>query len=969
MRHENRYWTTPPLLGAEDARPGQNPGQALGLKALGLIVLALILVSLAAKPGSRSAEKEDSVPSHPQNARPRPPKAVLLLFPYQMDLPASELAEESIRDVFDGATDFSISYYYEYLDLNRFPDAAYQGRLFDSLALKYGKRKIDLVMVAGERMLGLWLEKRSGILPTAPVIFYDIITGRLASRNLPLDVTGVSAVVDYSRSVQWLLRARPSVREMVIVHGVGKADQGYLQPLADLTESMAGKLRFVDLSDLPWEEIKRRVAALTPSSAVLYHMVFEDRAGLRFRPVDALRELASLSPVPVISAYDQYLGAGTVGGYMYSIEHQASAAARFGLRVLRGEAAGSIPMAMDANDRFMFDHLALRRYGIPLKALPPDSVVKNRQYSAWETHRLEIIFIGLGFIALLLLVSVLIVLARRLNAARLALSRLNAGLEAQVRERSSALSLANSELQSEIAERKLVEERRNRTARMYALLSRVNRAIIWTKAEEELYRAICDIAIDQGRFRMAWIGLLDAEGGSIRSQVHAGYEDGYLGEILVSSMEGPTGQDPTGRALRSGGLVTSNDIADPMEAHPWREAALRRGYRSSAALPIKREGGTIGVLSLYAAEPGFFTDEEEELLKEIGENISYAIDSMTSERRRKLVEEELRLSEERYHQLFEQAPFGIGISTLDGRILASNRKMEEITGYSAQEMKGIFLSDIYAERGDRARMLEALKGSGSIDDYPALFRRKDGSEYDASLTSGLVNASGATLIQTMMQDVSSRKQAEDKIKGLLAEKEIILKEVHHRLKNNMSVIKGLLSLQARALRDASAIAALEDAASRVDSMMVLYDQLYRSADYDYVAVDVYLPALAEEILKNFPKRRAVRVEKRIERISLDAKRMQSIGIIINELLTNIMKHAFEGRGEGLIAISAYKEKDSFVFIVEDDGRGMPESVNFESSSGFGLMLVGLLAKQLGGSVRVERGAGSRVILELPSEGS
>ncbi|MBA4419422.1 MAG: hypothetical protein C0392_16190, partial [Syntrophus sp. (in: bacteria)] len=149
-------------------------------------------------------------------------------------------------------------------------------------------------------------------------------------------------------------------------------------------------------------------------------------------------------------------------------------------------------------------------------------------------------------------------------------------------------------------------------------------------------------------------------------------------------------------------------------------------------------------------------------------------------------------------------------------------------------------------------------------------------------------------------DITEHKLAEEEIQNLLSEKELLLREVHHRIKNNMNVIMSLLSLQSGILEDnPSAVAALQDSRSRVQSMMVLYDKLYQSADFREISTKEYLTSLIDEIIMNFPNRRLVTIETHINDFILDAKTLSPVGMIVNELLTNIMKHAFIGRDNGV----------------------------------------------------------------------
>ncbi len=227
-----------------------------------------------------------------------------------------------------------------------------------------------------------------------------------------------------------------------------------------------------------------------------------------------------------------------------------------------------------------------------------------------------------------------------------------------------------------------------------------------------------------------------------------------------------------------------------------------------------------------------------------------------------------------------------------------------------------------------------------------------------------------TLLTGIVQDITEYKLAENKIKSLLEEKEFILKEIHHRIKNNMNTIYGLLVLQADTLKDPAAIKALEDSSRRVQSMMVLYEKLYKSSDFQNITMKDYLPDLVEEIIRNFPNSKSVKIEKSIDDFTLDAKKIQPLGILINELLTNIMKYAFAGRSNGLITVEAslkpvITENSKLVsIIIADNGNGIPDSVDLNNSTGFGLMLVTMMTKQLNGIIRIERENGARFILEF-----
>ncbi len=216
----------------------------------------------------------------------------------------------------------------------------------------------------------------------------------------------------------------------------------------------------------------------------------------------------------------------------------------------------------------------------------------------------------------------------------------------------------------------------------------------------------------------------------------------------------------------------------------------------------------------------------------------------------------------------------------------------------------------------------------------------------------------------LIGDITARKQAENRIAALLAEKELILKEVSHRIKNNMHAMKSLLLLQADSSGDKATAAALEEAGNRMQSMEILYNQLYQSASFSRLSIRTYLTPLVDAVIANFPQGRSVTLEKDIDDFMMDAKRLQPIGIIINELLTNAMKYAFADRSNGLLKVSVKNRDGRITLTVQDNGAGIDPSIDFSNSTGFGFTLVQALATQLGGKVHIERTGGTSIALEF-----
>jgi len=214
-------------------------------------------------------------------------------------------------------------------------------------------------------------------------------------------------------------------------------------------------------------------------------------------------------------------------------------------------------------------------------------------------------------------------------------------------------------------------------------------------------------------------------------------------------------------------------------------------------------------------------------------------------------------------------------------------------------------------------------------------------------------------------DIAERKKFEEKIQSLLYEKELLLKEVHHRIKNNMATVSGLLMLQAASIKDQSAINALNDAQSRLQSMSVLYNKLYRSDNFSEINLKDYLNNLIDSAFFSSSGGTHIFVEKNLEDITVSAKISFSLGIIINELLTNIIKYAFKGMDKGTVIITASKKGEIVEVVVQDHGVGMPPNISYKNSKGFGLSLVDMMAKQINGTIHIENHNGTKFILDFP----
>src|SRR5579871_657031 len=158
------------------------------------------------------------------------------------------------------------------------------------------------------------------------------------------------------------------------------------------------------------------------------------------------------------------------------------------------------------------------------------------------------------------------------------------------------------------SKRKAQEEKLEKSRRLYATISQVNKVILYAREADDLFRRLCSVIVESGKFIMAWVGVMDKEKRIIVPVCHSGHEDGYLSLFPISIDPVPAGMGPTGTAMRERRHYICNDIRTDPAIRPWREEALRRGYLSSMALPIYKFGEPYGIFSLYSEEAGFFDE-------------------------------------------------------------------------------------------------------------------------------------------------------------------------------------------------------------------------------------------------------------------------------------------------------------------------------------------------------------------------
>ncbi len=346
---------------------------------------------------------------------------------------------------------------------------------------------------------------------------------------------------------------------------------------------------------------------------------------------------------------------------------------------------------------------------------------------------------------------------------------------------------------------------------------------------------------------------------------------------------------------------------------------------------------------------------------------------LEQEGERKEAESALRASELQFRSIFDGVGDAIFVHDLGtGAIVDANQALTDMYGISREEaiLSGVSGLSEGKPPYDEAHALELIKraagGENPVAEWRA--RRKDGSLFWVEVALKRASIGGADRILVACRDITARVEADRTIVESLCEKETLLKEIHHRVKNNFQIINSLFDLQLMNTEDPDIREGIREPKARIHAMALIHERLYQSRDFSSIDFADYLGELARELFFTYnadPER--ISLEIGAESVSLDMDRAIPCGLILNELMTNSLKYAFPDKDRsGRIAVSLERRRDSIVLRVEDDGVGFDSVAMGRSPSSLGLTLARMLSEQLKGSFELESGAGTKATVAFPA---
>jgi PAS domain S-box-containing protein len=303
------------------------------------------------------------------------------------------------------------------------------------------------------------------------------------------------------------------------------------------------------------------------------------------------------------------------------------------------------------------------------------------------------------------------------------------------------------------------------------------------------------------------------------------------------------------------------------------------------------------------------------------------------------------------------------VVTPDKRIRTINRAACELLGYEETELLDqpvdvIFGSD--KEMPFSKKNLRKLLKSGELRNVETFYHTKNGSDVPILFNASVMKNEDDELVFIVCtgENISKLKAAEAKIKTSLKEKEVLLKEIHHRVKNNMQVVSSLLNLQSRYVKDEETRQLFKESQDRVRSMALIHEKLYQSEDLSRIDFAEYVRNLVDYLFRSYGANAArVTLKTDIDGILLGIHKAIPCGLIINELVSNSLKHAFPGNRHGEIRLDLHQNDDRFELVISDDGVGFPKGLDFQKTESLGLQLVNTLALQLEGTIELDSNGG------------
>ncbi|MBD2177476.1 PAS domain-containing protein [Pseudanabaena sp. FACHB-1998] len=531
----------------------------------------------------------------------------------------------------------------------------------------------------------------------------------------------------------------------------------------------------------------------------------------------------------------------------------------------------------------------------------------------------------------------------------------------------TGLKEVNFQLVQTIADQQITQDRLNlqltRLKLMYDFVSALNAAQTVNEIYQIALNGIC------AALRTPRAAVLSSSANSLRYQESVG-----IGEDYKQAIEA---------------FFASSMSSVPIKVHPFPHCAvlpsdrtlqaicLQENIGALAIFPLEYERRHIGDIVTYFDTPRQFSEEEVQLTQTI---VTYIAIALT----RKQAEQALKESQQFIQRIADTTPSILYIYDIEEkRNIYCNQAITHILGYTPTEIQkmgdSLLQTVVHPEdlvsiqehyESIRHKTLEDL----FVHEYRLIDIHGNWKWFYSQETVFLRNADGLVK-QTIgsASDITDLKEVETRLQSSLTEKEVLLREVHHRVKNNLSVVDSLLWMQARYVKDEEALKSLTDSQRRIHTMSLIHEQLYHSQDVGKIDFCEYLQRLVVNLYSSTSfNTNQIELKLDIHPTLLNIDMAISMGLIVNEVITNAFKHAFPNH-KGLVEVILYEGGDDHLdqqhlhLIIKDNGIGIPHHINFQETASLGLRLVRILAQQLRGEIELSCVLGTSFHFSFPNK--
>lgn len=491
-----------------------------------------------------------------------------------------------------------------------------------------------------------------------------------------------------------------------------------------------------------------------------------------------------------------------------------------------------------------------------------------------------------------------------------------------------------------------------------AAIYRISQAAYIVDTPDQLYPLIHSALADLMPVNNFYIALYSPED----NLIHFPY---FVDEVDVTPGSKPPGQGLTEYVLRHGQpLFARPEVFDELTANGEVQSVGAPSV-DWLGVPLKVRERTIGVMALQSYTEGVrFDTDDLEILTFVSTQVAMVIE-------RKRAEAALHYSENVYHTTIDSLDEFVHMVDTDLRLVMANQSFKQFNQKSGgpDSLEGHHLSEVVPFLYD-PEPLKAYKEILSTGERKLIIdRRRIGTEdmvTEVHMVPVIENGKVERVI-SLTRNITQQKIAEDQIKAALREKEVLLREIHHRVKNNLQVMSSLLSLEMDYITDPQAQHLFAETQSRVRTMALIHEELYQSKNLAQVNFSDYINKLANNLMQIFAIHHNVQLKVDVDEVYLGVDTAIPCGLIINELMTNALKYAFPNNRPGTISISLSTctepgQTPCYRLIVQDDGIGFPPDFDINTTSTLGLQLVNILISQLKGQLKIASDQGTRFTL-------